>query len=75
MFIKEFEKTAAIAAAAKKLWHNPKALDKAGLGVLGGVAAYHGAKAIKEKDPGSAAAAGADMAGLGLLYRAVNKGH
>ncbi len=60
---------------AKPFLENAKALDKAGLGILGGVAAYHGAKAIKEKDKGAAAAAGADMAGLGLLYRAVNKGH
>lgn len=70
--LKGFKK---VAAGAKPFLENAKKLDKAGLGVLGGVAAYHGYKAVKDKDAGSAAAAGADMAGLGLLYRAVNKGH
>lgn len=70
--VKGFRK---VAAGAKPFLENAKKLDKAGLGVLGGVAAYHGYKALKEKKPADAAAAGADIAGLGLLYRAVNKGH
>ena len=72
MFTKGFKKTA---VAVKGFWHDHKALDKAGLGLLAGATAYHGYKAVKEKDTGNAAAAGLDLAGLGLLHRAVNKSH
>lgn len=70
-FKKGFDKT----AGPKSFWNNAKDLDKAGLKVLALPAAYHGYKAIKDKDSGSALAAGADLAGLALLHHAVNKGH
>lgn len=77
MFFVGFEKTSASAVGEtlRKAWHDPKLLDKAGLGLLAGAAGYHTYKAIKEKDPGAAAAGAGDIAGLGLLYRAVQKAH
>lgn len=53
----------------------PQTLDKAGLGLLAAAPAYHTYKAIKEKDKTQAALSGAEVGGLGLLYRAVQKSH
>jgi hypothetical protein len=61
--------------SAKSWWNNPHHLDQAGLGLLATVPAYHGYKAIKHKDKTEGATAGAELAGLGLLSRAVAKGH
>lgn len=62
-------------ATSSKWYHSPKHLDLAGLGALAIPTVYHGYKAIKEKDKGGAVAAGGELAGLGLLARAVQKGH
>lgn len=70
-FLTGFEKTAGKAG----FWGDAKKLDHAGLGMLALAPAYHGYKAIKDKDKGSAAVAGTELAGLGLLARAVSKGH
>lgn len=59
--------------AAKSWWHDPKKLDLAGLGALATVPAYHGYKAIKEKNKSGVAESGAELTGLGLLARAVKK--
>lgn len=70
-FLKGFQKTAKAGVAS--FMQNHKKLEYAGLGLLGGTSAIHLHKAMKEKDKGGMAAAGADMAGLGLLARAVHK--
>lgn len=72
-------------AAAAGFWHDPKKLDLAGLGVLGLAPAYHGIRAVKDlksKDKtershavGDIAAGATELGGLGLLARAVRKGH
>ena len=72
-FISGFTKVAAARAAS--FWNNATKLDKAGLGLLTVAPAYHLHKAVKEKDTGSAVAGATEIGGLGLLYRAVNKGH
>lgn len=66
-FIAGFEKV------AKGL--KPQTLDKAGLGLLAAAPAYHAVKAVKEKNKTEAALSGAEVGGLGLLYRAVQKAH
>jgi hypothetical protein len=53
----------------------PSTLDKAGLIALGVPVAYHGIKALKKGDTTDAAMSGVEGAGLGLLYRAVQKAH
>jgi len=45
------------------------------LGLLALAPAYHGYHAIKKKDKAEGALAGAELGGLGLLSRAVSKGH
>lgn len=74
-FVTGFSKTAGIADAWKKLDIPAPKLDKAGLGMLALAPAYHIHKAIKDKDTGSAVAGATELGGLGLLYRAVQKGH
>jgi hypothetical protein len=46
-------------------------MDMAGLGALAISPAYHGYKAIKNKDKGEAGLAATELGGLGLLARAV----
>jgi hypothetical protein len=86
MFKKGFEKVAAkdtgFVAGAKKVgktigksWNNASHLDQAGLGALAIAPAYHGYKAIKNKDKGEGALAATELGGLGLLSRSVMKGH
>jgi hypothetical protein len=70
MFHKGFSKTA---AGATGFWNNHKALDHAGLAALAIAPAYHGYKAIKNKDKKDAAIAGTELGGLALLSRAVAK--
>ena len=60
-------------AAANSFWHDAKKLDYGGLGALATVPAYHGYKAIKEKDKAGMATSAAELGGLGLLARAVKK--
>ena len=74
MFLKGFEKVAGL-ERIKKMWNNHKALDQAGLGMLALAPAYHGYKAIKNKDKGEGALAATELGGLGLLSRAVSKAH
>jgi hypothetical protein len=69
-FIKGFEKK-----AAKSQGLSPTTLEHAGLGLLYPAAALHTYKAIKEKNKGEAATGAAELGGLGLLSRAVAKGH
>ena len=71
LFTKGFEKSAGI----KDFVRNPHHMDQLGLGVLGASAGIHGYKAIKEKSKGDAAAAGLDLAGLGILSRAAKIAH
>lgn len=75
MFTKGFRKVSGVADTLKKSWNNAKHLDHAGLGLLATVPAYHAYKAVKEKDKESGILAGAELGGLGLLSRAVQKGH
>lgn len=70
-FLKGFNKTAGKSA----FWHNAGKLDHAGLGALAIAPAYHGYKAVKNKDKGEGALAATELGGLGLLARAVSKGH
>jgi hypothetical protein len=69
-FVKGFRKT-----AKTKFWNNASHLDQAGLGLLAAAPAYHGYKAIKNKDKGEGVLAATELGGLGLLSRAVSKGH
>jgi len=69
MFRKGFEKIAA------GFLSDPKKLDQAGLAMLAMAPAYHGYKAIKKKDKGEGVLAASELGGLGLLSRAVSKGH
>lgn len=69
MFHKGFSKFAGQAG----FWHNHKSLDQAGLAALSLAPAYHGYKAIKDKDKKEAALAGTELGGLALLSRAVAK--
>lgn len=82
-FINGFRK---IAAAIKTPFlQNSKHLDLAGLGLLSAAPAYHGFKGLKslgskdkkERQEGKTdlALAGTEIGGLGLLARAVQKGH
>lgn len=66
-FIVSFEKEAAGLASST--------LDKAGLLALGAPVAYHTVKAIRKGDTTEAAMGATEGAGLGLLYRAVQKAH
>ena len=75
MFKKGFEKAAGIGETLKKSWNNASHLDQAGLGALAIAPAYHGYKAIKNKDKGEGALAGSELGGLALLSRSVAKGH
>jgi hypothetical protein len=68
-FIKGFSKTAKIKGI------KPEHLDQAGLATLAIAPAYHGYKAIKEKNKGEGALAATELGGLGLLSRAVAKSH
>lgn len=72
-FTEGFKKVAT-GGANKPFWESASKLDKAGLGLLAVAPAYHLHKTIKEKDPVDAAATTAELGGLGLLYRAVQKG-
>lgn len=72
MFHKGFKK---IAGAATSFMNNAKHLDHAGLGMLALAPAYHGYKAVKNKDKAEGALAATELGGLGLLARAVTKGH
>ena len=71
-FIKGFNKVAGATGVIGKALKDHTTLEHVGLGVLGGSAAVHGYKAIKEKNKGDAAAAGLDIAGLGILSRATH---
>lgn len=62
-------------AAAAGFWHDPKKLEYAGLGALAAFPASDIYKGIKNKDKGEAARGAAEVGGLGLLARAVQKGH
>lgn len=78
-FSKGFKKEAA------GFFQDAKKMDMAGLGLLAAAPAYHGYKGVKgivsgdksKKKEGIAdtALAGTELAGLGLLARAVQKGH
>jgi hypothetical protein len=70
-FISGFSKVAAVTMKGLK----PATLDKAGLLALGVPVAYHGYKSLKEKDYTGAGMAATEGAGLGMLYRAVQKAH
>lgn len=72
MFHSGFKK---VSSAQTGFFNNAKRLDHAGLGLLAMAPAYHGYKAIKNKDKGEGVLAGTELAGLGLLARAVSKGH
>jgi hypothetical protein len=67
MFTDSFEKIAAGLKAST--------LDKAGLLALGVPTVYHGYKALKKGEKGEAAMSGIEGAGLGMLYRSVQKAH
>lgn len=69
-FLKGLRKTAKAMAGIK-----PQHLDQAGLGLLAMAPAYHGYRAIKNKDKGEGALAATELGGLGLLSRAVSKAH
>lgn len=75
-FVRGFNKTArGVAEGVKRFASNPHHLDQAGLGMLAIAPAYHGYKALKNKDKGEGALAASELGGLGLLSRAVSKGH
>jgi hypothetical protein len=77
MFKKGFEKVAGIMDTVKQTYKKIPAhhLDQAGLGLLAAAPAYHGYKAIKNKDKGEAGLAASELGGLGLLSAAVKKAH
>ena len=81
-FSQGFLKTA---AGVQPFFQNSKKMDLAGLGLLAAAPAYHGIKGFqslksgdkKDQSEGKSniALAGTELAGLGLLARAVQKGH
>lgn len=73
MFRKGFEKAAGIGSTLKSSWNNASHLDQAGLGALALAPAYHGYKAIKNKDKKEAGLAATELGGLALLSRSVAK--
>lgn len=72
-------------AAGTGFFQNSKKMDLAGLGLLAAAPAYHGYQGMKnigskdKKEKSEAktnlALAGTELGGLGLLARAVQKGH
>lgn len=72
-------------AAERPFFQNAKKMDLAGLGLLAAAPVYHGYKGIKalgskdkqERSEGKAniALGATELGGLGLLARAVQKGH
>ena len=75
-FVEGFNKVAGTAATAGKLWHNPKALDYAGLGLLGAFPAHDVYKSVtgsKEKEEHPMLRGATELGGLGLLARSVAK--
>lgn len=75
-FVAGFVKSAAVGKLLDKLKKVPSnTWDKAGLGVLATVPAYHTYKAVKDKKPGEAALGATEVAGLGMLYHAARKAH
>jgi hypothetical protein len=64
------------AAASAGFWHDPKALDKAGLGLLAAAPAahlYNSATGRKSGSKEEAALGAGELGGLGMLYRSVQK--